>query len=51
MLIKRITVGKKRTGLRSKPAPRSLTLRYKGDPAKTDTKKAKWSPKQIKKFH
>lgn len=39
MLIKRITVGKKRTGLRSKHRPRSLTLRYKGHQAKTDTKK------------
>lgn len=50
MLIKRITVGKKRAGLRSKPGPRSLTLRYKGHPAKTDTKKLNGHQKQLKSF-
>lgn len=50
MLIKRITVGKKRAGLRSKPGPRSLTLRYKRHPAKTDTKKLNGHQKQLKSF-
>ena len=50
MLIKRITVGKKRTGLRSKPGPRSLTFAIKNTQLKQDTKKLNGHPKKVKSF-